>query len=165
MKVIDAAKLRFMKYVNIQDNGCWFWIGGKRGRGYGNFWTGEKQEPAHRVAYELFVGSIPEGLWVLHHCDNPPCVNPDHLFLGDRSLNMKDAADKKRHQESRKTHCPHGHPYSGDNLIVNKNGYRICKECKRNKATTDEYRKYHREYISQNKEMVNKKRRERWAAK
>lgn len=78
---------------------CWEWIGGKARFGYGAFGIkhGESPVPAHRFSWMLTNGPIPDGLWVLHHCDNPPCVNPTHLFLGTREDNMRDMMEKRRH--------------------------------------------------------------------
>lgn len=75
---------------------CWLWTGYCQEFGYGALrWIG-KSRLAHPVAYELSTGSIPEGLFVLHHCDNPPCCNPNHLFVGTRYDNAIDAARKGR---------------------------------------------------------------------
>lgn len=74
------------------------WINTETLYGELSFTKGEEswKDGAHRVSWELQVGPIPDGLWVLHKCDNPACVRPDHLFLGDRSANMQDAAKKGR---------------------------------------------------------------------
>jgi hypothetical protein len=74
--------------------GCWVWTGYCQKFGHG--WMGERGL-AHRFAYELEVGPVPKGKCVLHRCDNPPCCNPAHLFLGDRVANNKDAFKKRRH--------------------------------------------------------------------
>jgi len=92
----EPMEVRFWRFVNKTDE-CWLWQGAKVGQGgYGNFGVDKKHHLAHRVSYELANGPIPDGMWVLHRCDNPPCVNPDHLFLGTRSDNMKDAHQKGR---------------------------------------------------------------------
>lgn len=89
---------RFWEKVQKGEN-CWNWIGAvmrERG-GYGAFNVGNhKVQYAHRFSWELHNGPIPEGLFVCHHCDNPKCVRPDHLFLGDHWDNMKDATLKAR---------------------------------------------------------------------
>ena len=75
---------------------CWEWTAGRSRAGYGRFKVERKQTPAHRHSYEHFVGPIPEGLCVLHKCDNPPCCNPAHLFLGTLLDNNKDRHAKGR---------------------------------------------------------------------
>lgn len=76
---------------------CWKWIGGYSGNGYGKFYMNNRQYRAPRAAYELARGPIPEGLQVLHNCDNPQCVNPGHLRLGTHADNMADKMAKGRH--------------------------------------------------------------------
>ena len=85
---------RFMAKLR-QTSSCWLWLCGVRG-GYGAFWWKGKTLRAHRVAYELFTGAIPNGMHVLHHCDNPLCVKPSHLFLGTYQDNLNDKLSKGR---------------------------------------------------------------------
>lgn len=87
---------RFWKKVKInEESGCWEWVGAKN-KGYGWFNAGETTEYAHRIAWELTNGKIPDGLLVLHSCDNPKCSNVKHLFLGNHKDNMQDMITKGR---------------------------------------------------------------------
>jgi hypothetical protein len=89
----------FMRQVAIPPvirDECWTWTGQTITGGYGRVGWGGGKVLAHRVAYELFEGSIPHGSWVLHRCDNPPCVRPSHLFLGSRQDNIDDMVTKGR---------------------------------------------------------------------
>jgi hypothetical protein len=75
---------------------CWPWTGSRSDSGYGSFGLARKQIGSHRQSYLLTFGPIPDGLWVLHRCDNPPCCNPAHLFLGTPGNNTQDALNKGR---------------------------------------------------------------------
>lgn len=77
-------------------DGCWIWTGRREGRGYGRFGAAPRRWSAHRLAWTLTYGPIPDGMFVCHRCDNPPCVRPDHLFLGTNSDNLLDASRKGR---------------------------------------------------------------------
>jgi HNH endonuclease len=91
-----ALLARFLAFVEKRTScECWNWAGAKI-RGYGYFRVGPKQKKAHRVAYELFKGPIPEGLFVCHHCDNPSCVNPEHLYAGTAKDNRRDTIVRNR---------------------------------------------------------------------
>lgn len=88
---------RFWEKVKIGSSSeCWEWIAGKDFDGYGQFRLDRTTRSAHRIAWELIYGGIPEGLCVLHHCDNPACVNPKHLFLGTQIDNIRDRDKKGR---------------------------------------------------------------------
>jgi hypothetical protein len=90
---------RFWRHVLITD-GCWLWLGHRRPPPgpYGTIRGDGRGKPlyAHRVAWELHYGAIPDGKHVLHHCDTPPCVRPDHLFLGTQADNDRDMTAKGR---------------------------------------------------------------------
>jgi len=83
------------RYTINKETGCWEWRGYILG-GYGISWHNGKTHKAHRASYEKYKGDIPDGLLVCHSCDNPRCINPDHLWLGTQSDNMKDAVSKGR---------------------------------------------------------------------
>ena len=89
---------KFWEKVDItEDDGCWEWQGCIRGAdGYGVIWTKEKNILAHRAAWEIDVFPIPQGMCVLHHCDNPSCVRAEHLFIGTRADNAADRDAKGR---------------------------------------------------------------------
>ena len=79
------------------NSGCWLFTGCVNDDGYGRFFYKGKYPGAHRAAYEIHCKPIPAGMQVLHRCDNPPCVNPGHLFLGTADDNMQDMYAKKRY--------------------------------------------------------------------
>ena len=111
----------------VLGSACWLWVGKQRTSGYGGFGT----KYAHRTSYELAHGVYAPELWVLHKCDNPPCVNPDHLFLGTHLDNMRDMVAKGRQKKVElKTQCVHGHPFDGVNSYHN-GRQRVCRQCKR----------------------------------
>lgn len=85
----------------VTEAGCWEWQRARMGAGYGNTRYQGKTINTHRLSYMLFVGPIPEGMYVLHKCDNPPCVNPEHLWLGTPADNMRDRDAKGRDRFSR----------------------------------------------------------------
>lgn len=104
---VPDCDARFWPKVKRSDE-CWEWTGGLNNRGYGVFWiTGGQRVLAHRYAFVREVGPISDGLDLCHRCDNPPCVNPAHLFLGTRSDNMRDMDRKGRRRSPRGETHPH----------------------------------------------------------
>jgi hypothetical protein len=84
------------KYILEPDTGCWLWTRSTSASGYGRISVNGKPRKAHRASYEIHIGPIPDGLCVLHRCDTPACVNPEHLFLGTQQDNMADMNRKGR---------------------------------------------------------------------
>ena len=86
---------RFWSRVD-KTSDCWEWKGYIKNTGYGQFFFKGKQTGSHRVCWELIFGVIPDGVYVLHHCDNRTCVRPDHLWLGTQADNLADMVEKGR---------------------------------------------------------------------
>lgn len=92
---------RFWEKVKKTD-GCWEWTGYRTRKGYGEVYIrGEGSRRAHRVSYQLHHGTVPKSMQILHRCDNPPCVNPDHLFLGTAADNTRDMLEKGRFKSAK----------------------------------------------------------------
>lgn len=135
---LEANKTRFWAAITKIQDGCWLWQGPMARKGYGRFYFTKGKVLAHRAAWELTFGIIPEGLHVCHHCDTPLCVRPDHLFLGTRSDNMTDAYKKGRlprpplHKGNGIwTHCHRGHEFSPQNTRVCIDGRQTCLTCEK----------------------------------
>ena len=121
---------RFWSKVNKTD-GCWEWTGARTAPGWhGVVRTAGRKVVAHRFAWELENGPVPDGLRVLHHCDNPACVRADHLWLGTQRENMIDASAKGRTGPQLRvwTHCKNGHEFTPENTH-RAHGRRRCRTC------------------------------------
>lgn len=113
---------------------CWPWQQKIGSSGYGVVYAGKGREArTHRVAFELTNGAIPVGLSVLHHCDNRPCCNPTHLFLGSAADNSRDMVAKGRARnhamKQPPTHCPQGHAYSESGMRTGRAQKLSCRVC------------------------------------
>ena len=131
------ANERFDAKVSInEETGCWEWTGADNGVGYGKFYpTTNKGVYAHRYSYERHRGPIPEGLELDHLCQNPACVNPEHLEAVTHQVNMS------RSKAASKTHCNYGHERTPENTYVRKNGRKWCAACYRVKSNAAYHRK------------------------
>lgn len=89
-------KERFEAKVKKMENGCHEWQSTLHRDGYGKFWHETGQVQAHRMSYQIHHGEVPDGMWVLHRCDNRKCVNPEHLYLGDAKQNAQDMHNRGR---------------------------------------------------------------------
>lgn len=130
-KVAPRFAVQFWDRVQkTHEHGCWIWTGPRDAKGYGRW--GKKG--AHRHAWQEANGQLPEGQWILHHCDNPPCVNPAHLYPGTVVENVRDMVTRGRgYVPPRKAECEQGHLIAGANLreVTTSGGEvrRYCRTC------------------------------------
>jgi len=115
--------------VRGQDD-CWPWVAAVTHTGYGRINIGGTIKRAHRIAYELVKGPIPEGLELDHLCRNRACINPDHLEPVTHAVNMR----RGYSANAAKTHCPQGHEYSDANTYTYSDGRRMCRHCQRDRG-------------------------------
>jgi len=127
---------RFFDKIEKTENGCWLWLAAKRGKsGYGCIKVNGKTIDSHRMSYIIHNGEIPNKLFVCHTCDVRLCVNPQHLFLGSHSINMKDAYNKGR------LVVPTGVRYSNGNVPLNRTLTTVAlvkhvTDCVKNRTTS-----------------------------
>lgn len=98
----DNAKKKLMSGIKRGEDGCWVWQRGRFAEGYGAIVIEKKTMSTHRLSWILFRGDIPKRTHVCHNCDNPPCCNPDHLFLGTTQDNTADRHEKGRDASGQK---------------------------------------------------------------
>lgn len=157
------GRLKMTKWIEQMDSffakvdktdKCWLWTATKNKHGYGQFYDRVKKHTrlATHVSIEIATGvPFPVGMHACHSCDNPPCVNPDHLFLGTQKQNIRDGINKGRilhpskkpgymHPKKRQTHCIHGHAFDKENTII-KRGCRQCRKC-----AVDYAKEYNKKY-------------------
>jgi hypothetical protein len=110
MENCDVRK-KISSKVEITESGCWNWMAARTKRGYGLIKVDGKMYRAHRVSFRAFVGDFPSEMFICHHCDNPSCVNPEHLFVGTASDNVQDCKAKGRLNRATGTsHGSYTHP-------------------------------------------------------
>lgn len=126
--ISDKDRARFWtKVTKLSD--CWEFSGKSCG-GYGYFKVGRKYYKATLISWMLEHGA-PPSLWMLHHCDNPACVRPDHLWEGTARDNAQDCLAKGRNHYAQLTACKNGHPFSPENTYIRAGGRRQCRTCNR----------------------------------
>lgn len=116
-------------YTPVTESGCWLWIGGENGKGYGRMRWG-KNYRAHRLAYELLRGPIPSGLELDHLCRVKCCINPDHLEIVTSKVNTLRGTGPTA-QNAIRTHCVNGHEFTLENTRIGTDGDRVCRACRR----------------------------------
>lgn len=133
---------RFLDKVTPTAGGCWKWTGSVKPNGYGQVRVGIRVRTAHRVAYELAHGEIPDGLVIDHLCRRRDCVRPDHLEAVTQRVNVRRGTSAAA-RRARQTHCCRGHVFDAANTYVAPNGTRKCRRCRA--AAQDRARRHRRE--------------------
>lgn len=120
----------WIKVDKTPETGCWHWTSTITTEGYGQFWFNRRPRLAHRIAYEMMVGPIPEGLVIDHLCRVRHCVNPGHMEPVTQAENNARGLSLSA-ANARKTHCKHGHPFTLENTRFTPVGERVCLTCRR----------------------------------
>lgn len=137
-KMTENDKIRFWSKVEmIPFHDCWEWTSTKTRFGHGQFNIGVKKYLAHRIVFTL--KKYKTSKYVLHKCDNPGCVRPEHLYAGTARQNTIDSIIRLRHGKVKKDHCPQGHEYSIKTLVRHKKNtkgkHRMCRICTKSRRT------------------------------
>lgn len=136
---------------SVLPTGCWIYPGCDHGNGYRRASLDGWMQYVHRVVYVFFCGAIPDGLELDHLCRNRACANFEHVEPVTRKVNILRGEMDPGAPRRNKTHCPYGHPYSGDNLRLDVRGYRACWTCIRQRRR--ERRRRLREYARSVKQL------------
>lgn len=129
---LELIQERMRGRIQVCDDGCHVWTGWLNKLGYPELFWRNRQWMGTRLMYAAHHGPFDPWLDVRHSCDNPACVNIDHLSLGTRADNMRDSVDRRRSKNAKKTHCPQGHSYAehGELFVPNTRHYKPWRRCK-----------------------------------
>jgi len=156
---LDPRFLFDEKYIPEPNSGCWLWTGATHPKGYPRMTARGVTFPATRFSLQMHTGESGDGFQCCHRCDNPYCVNPEHLFWGTRSDNQQDALKKGRPNSSRlpKTHCKRGHAFTPENtkIVRHVDGhvFKHCIMCRR----LWEREKYHADLVKSRARLKTKR--------
>lgn len=137
MSIVNHLPENMRTKIRETPDGCWEWTGAIQSSGYGSVGYAGKIALTHRLAYEMLVGAIPNGLHIDHLCRNRPCCNPAHLEAVTQKVNTLRGVGFAAVNVV-KTHCKNGHQYVEANTYVDKRGSRSCRTCRKGSHLRDE---------------------------